>query len=148
MFSNRVDPSTKKVTVQTRTKFALDLSKAQLDLLGGLARASLSWSLAWQDTRQRYRRSCLGPFWISASTGVMVGAMGPLYGALLGQNVSSYLQHLAIGLITWFFISALINEAGSAFVGAGGYTKQVVLPWSFMFSGSSPRMWSCWPAMP
>ena len=118
------------MTVPTGSKFALDLSKAKLDLRGGLDRASLWWSLAWQDTKQRYRRSFLGPFWITVSTGVLVGAMGPLYGALLGQDVASYLQHLAISLIIWFFISAVINEAGSAFVGAEGYIKQVALPLS------------------
>jgi ABC-type polysaccharide/polyol phosphate export permease len=90
----------------------------------------LWWSLAWQDTKQRYRRSFLGPFWITVSTGVLIGAMGPLYGALLGQDVSSYLQHLAISLIIWFFISAMINEAGTVFVGAENYIKQVSLPLS------------------
>lgn len=58
----------------------------------------------------------------------MVAAMGPLYGALLGQSVSSYIQHLAVSLILWSFISATINEAGMVFVGAEGYIKQVALP--------------------
>lgn len=118
------------MTVQAGSKFALDLNKAGLDLRGGLERTSLWWSLAWQDTKQRYRRSFLGPFWITVSTGVLVGAMGPLYGALLGQDVASYLQHLAISMIVWTFISASINEAGVAFVGAEGYIKQVALPLS------------------
>ena len=60
----------------------------------------------------------------------MVAAMGPLYGTLLGQSVSSYIQHLAISLIIWSFISATINEAGMVFVGAEGYIKQVNLPLS------------------
>jgi lipopolysaccharide transport system permease protein len=104
--------------------------KALLDLKRGLLMYSLWWALAWQDTKQRYRRSVLGPFWITASTGVMVAAMGPLYGALLGQNVASYIQHLAISLIIWTFISAVVNEAGTVFVGAEGYIKQVSLPLS------------------
>lgn len=116
--------------MQTVGKFVSDLSKSQLDLLGGLAKAPLWWSLAWQDTKQRYRRSILGPFWITVSTGVLVGAMGPLYGVLLGQNVASYLQHLAISMIIWTFISSSINEAGTAFIGAEGYIKQVALPLS------------------
>lgn len=104
--------------------------KAKRDLLDGWTKAPLWWSLAWQDTKQRYRRSFLGPFWITASTGVLVAAMGPLYGALLGQNIASYLQHLAISLILWTFISSSINEAGSAFVGAENFIKQVALPLS------------------
>lgn len=116
--------------MQTGSKFASDLSKAQLDLLGGLARAPLWWSLAWQDIKQRYHRSFLGPFWITISTGVFVGAMGPLYGALLGQDVSTYLQHVAISFIIWTFISSIINESGTAFIGAEGFIKQIALPLS------------------
>lgn len=106
----------------------MDVSKAKLDLVEGLERAPLWWSLAWQDIKQRYRRSFLGPFWITASTGVLVAAMGPLYGALLGQDIASYLQHLAISFIIWIFISTTIGEAGLVFVGAEGYIKQVALP--------------------
>jgi ABC-type polysaccharide/polyol phosphate export permease len=90
----------------------------------------LWWALAWQDIRQRYRRSVLGPFWITLSTGVMVSAMGPLYGALLGQDIGSYTQHLAVSLILWMFISGSINEAGAVFIGSEGYIKQVALPLS------------------
>ena len=104
--------------------------KASLDLKQGLAMYSLWWALAWQDTKQRYRRSVLGPFWITASTGVLVGAMGPLYGALLEQDLGSYTQHLAVSLILWMFISTSVNEAGTVFVGAEGYIKQVALPLS------------------
>ncbi|NDH69110.1 MAG: hypothetical protein EBY22_14655, partial [Gammaproteobacteria bacterium] len=64
------------------------------------------WVLAWQEIKQRYRRSVIGPFWISLSTAVMVSGMGPLYGILFGQAVSNYVQHLAISLIIWTFISA------------------------------------------
>ena len=88
------------------------------------------WGLAWQEIKQRYSRSLIGPLWITLSTGVMVAAMGPLYGVLLGQDVSSYIQHLAVSLIIWNFISGTINEAGNAFVGSEGYIKQVALPLS------------------
>lgn len=104
--------------------------RALLDVKQGFAMYPLWWALAWQDTKQRYRRSVLGPFWITASTGVMVAAMGPLYGALLGQNVAGYIQHLAVSLIIWTFISASVNEAGTVFVGSEGYIKQVALPLS------------------
>ncbi len=104
--------------------------KALEDLKKGLAMFSLWWALAWQEIRQRYRRSVLGPFWISLSTGVMVAAMGPLYGALLGQNVSNYTQHLAVSIILWMFISTTVNEAGTVFISAEGFIKQIALPLS------------------
>ncbi len=46
-----------------------------LDLAEGLFKWRL-WSLmGWQDIRQRYRRSILGPFWLTLSMGVLVGTM-------------------------------------------------------------------------
>ncbi len=54
--------------------------------------------------------------------------MGPLYGALLKQNVGHYLQHLALSMIIWSFFSAYINESCGAFIGAEDYIRQIKLP--------------------
>ena len=35
----------------------------------------LCWTLGWLDVKLRYRGSVLGPFWLTASTAVMVAAM-------------------------------------------------------------------------
>lgn len=108
----------------------LKLGKARTDLQNGLLKPSLWWALAWLDIKQRYRRSLIGPFWITASTAIMVSAMGPLYGTLLSQNFAAYLPYLAVSLILWNFISTPLNEAGSVFVGAEPYIRQVPLPLS------------------
>lgn len=84
--------------------------------------------LGWQEIKQRYRRSALGPFWITLSTGAMIGGMGPLYGRLLGQDVGSYLPYLGIGLIVWLLIANLLNESCYAFISASGYIQQLRLP--------------------
>jgi len=104
--------------------------KAWRDIVRGLSTYPVWWGLAWLEIKQRYSRSMIGPFWITLSMAIMIGAMGPLYGALFGQNVSSYIQHLAVSLIVWNFISTCINEAGSVFIGAENYIKQVSLPLS------------------
>jgi len=105
-------------------------SKAWKDVMGGLSMYPVWWGLAWLEIKQRYSRSVIGPFWITLSMAIMIGAMGPLYGALFGQKVSSYIQHLAVSLIMWNFISTCINEAGTVFIGAENYIKQVSLPLS------------------
>jgi ABC-type polysaccharide/polyol phosphate export permease len=114
----------------TDSKFSINIKKASFDLTEGIGLFPIWWGLAWLEIKQRYSRSVIGPFWITLSTGVMVAAMGPLYGALLGQNVAGYIQHLAVSLIIWNFISGSINDAGNAFVGAEGYIKQISLPLS------------------
>lgn len=72
----------------------------------------------------------IGPFWITISTGVMVAAMGPLYGQLMGQSIASYFQHLACSMILWAFISGCINESGTTFTAAEALIKQLALPLS------------------
>ena len=84
--------------------------------------------LGWQDIKQRYRRSRIGPFWLTISTGVLLGGMGPLYGKLLQQDVSSYFPYLTVGFVVWMFISGLIVDGCSAFISAEGYIKEVKLP--------------------
>ena len=71
--------------------------------------------LGWQDIRQRYRRSVIGPFWLTISTGVMIAAMGFLYARIFGQDVSTYLPYLAVGLVVWGTISTIVTESCTAF---------------------------------
>ncbi len=45
------------------------------DFADGLARWELWITLGWHDIRQRYRRSAVGPFWLTLSRGAMVGGL-------------------------------------------------------------------------
>ena len=104
------------------------LSVALRDIAQGV-RAWRVWSLlGWQEVRQRYRRSLLGPFWLTLSTGAMVAAVGPLYGRLLNQDVSTYFPYLAISLVLWNFLASLVNDACQSFIAAEAYIRNVKLP--------------------
>ena len=105
-------------------------SLALLDIIQG-ARARYLWGLlGWQDIRRRYRRSVLGPFWLTISMGVLVGALGTLYGALLKVGIADYVPFLAFGFIIWTLISGVITDGCSAFISAESIIKQVGLPLS------------------
>lgn len=98
------------------------------DIIKGISKYQIWFYLSWQDIKLRYRRSVIGPFWITISTGILVLAMGPLYGALLKQEIGPYLQHLSVSMIIWSFISGYINESCTAFIGAEGFIKEVKQP--------------------
>ncbi len=104
--------------------------KATDDIVGGLAHWQLWSLLGWQDIRQRYRRSLIGPFWLTLSMGIMVTALGVLYASLFKIEIGSYLPYLAAGLIVWGFLSTLVTEGCTTFFGAEGIIKQVALPLS------------------
>jgi lipopolysaccharide transport system permease protein len=107
---------------------SLQLGSAIGDLRAGLWRFELWGVLGWHDIRQRYRRSVIGPFWLTISTAVMVGAMGFLYARIFKQEVSSYLPYLAVGLVVWGTISTMVNESCVVFTIAEQIIKQIRLP--------------------
>ena len=103
---------------------------ALADIVHG-ARASHLWGLlGWQDIRRRYRRSMLGPFWLTISMGVLVATLGTLYGALLNVESAVYVPYLALGFIVWTLISGLITDGCTAFITAESIIKQTDLPLS------------------
>ena len=105
-------------------------SLALLDIVEG-ARARYLWGmLGWQDIRRRYRRSVLGPFWLTISMGVLVAALGTLYGALLRVEAAEYVPYLALGFIVWTLISGMITDGCSVFVSAESVIKQTNVPLS------------------
>ena len=54
-------------------------TRAWGDLIDGYRRRELWLHLGWRDIKQKYRRSVLGPFWITIATGTTAVAMGALY---------------------------------------------------------------------
>jgi ABC-type polysaccharide/polyol phosphate export permease len=103
---------------------------AVLDVVDG-ARLWYVWgTLAWHDIRQRYRRSKIGPFWLTISMSVMIGAFGGLYAGLFRTDVVQYLPHVAVGFVVWGFVSGLTNDGCNAFIESQGSIKQVRLPLS------------------
>ena len=105
--------------------YSTGVQKAAEDIRKSLLSYHLWLSLGWQDIRQRYRRSVLGPFWITLSLGVTVVMMGVLYGKLFRQDLRFYLPYLATGMVVWSLISSLINESPTVFIQAEGIIKQI-----------------------
>ena len=84
--------------------------------------------LAWEDVKQAYRRSAIGPFWITASMAVQIGAMGLVFGIIFHTPLYDYLPFLASSLILWSLISGTVTEGCMAFINAEGMIKQLDLP--------------------
>ncbi len=68
--------------------------EALADIGQALARRALWLAMAWQDIRQRYRGSMLGPFWVTINMGIMVGMLSLIYGRLFDTDERQYLPFL------------------------------------------------------
>jgi lipopolysaccharide transport system permease protein len=102
---------------------------ALADVVEGLRMWRLSWILGWLDIRLRYRGSVLGPFWLTLSTAVMIGALGVLYSELFKMEVREYLPFLALSLLLWGFISTLVSDACTCFTQYEGLIRSVRMPY-------------------
>ncbi|WP_185091084.1 galactan export ABC transporter permease subunit Wzm/RfbD [Gordonia oryzae] len=98
------------------------------DLSAGLNARELWLHLGWQDIKQRYRRSLLGPLWITIATGVTAVAMGLLYGELFHMDIKSFLPYVTLGFIFWNFIQNSILEGAEVFSKNEGLIKQLPSP--------------------
>lgn len=105
-------------------------SRAFGDLRQGWKQRPLWGYLGWQDIKQRYRRSVLGPLWISVTMAVVATAMGILYGALFGEDITTFLPYVATGLLIWYFISGCILEGSEVFIANEGLIRFLPAPLS------------------
>ena len=103
---------------------SFDPRGAFADWWSGTRRVGLWATLAWYDTILRYRRSMLGPLWITLSMGIMLLGMGPLYSGLFDVGLRRFYPHLTLGIIFWHFFVASINEGCQVFIVAAPYLKQ------------------------
>jgi ABC-2 type transport system permease protein len=84
------------------------------------------WStLAWNDIKFRYRRTTLGPLWITFGLGATVFSVGIVYGGLFGNELSQYLPYFAAGLIAWTFIGTTLSEGCGTFLTAATIIRAV-----------------------
>lgn len=97
------------------------------------ARAALAgwrlWTMmGWHDVLKRYRRSVLGPFWLTLSMAIMVACLSVIYGSLLRIELSGYVAFLAAGMAIWTFISTTIIEGCFGFLDHEGLIKNIRMP--------------------
>ena len=86
--------------------------------------------LGWYDIKQRYRRSLIGPFWITLSTGVMVCAIGYMFSHIFKSPIDEFLPYFAAGQTVWLFISTQINKSCTTFTQYQSVIKQMSVPLS------------------
>jgi lipopolysaccharide transport system permease protein len=88
---------------------------------------SLAGMLGWQNVRQAYRRSALGPFWITIGMAVQVATMGFVFGLIFKTDLGNYLPFLAVSIVIWGFISSSLNEGTQSFIEGEAIIKQLSL---------------------
>ena len=114
----------------TRAGAQRSVDVAVADVLIGATLWRLWGRMGWNDIRQRYRRSMLGPLWLTASMAVMVVSLGVLYAELFRTPIDEFLPYLCIGLLVWNLVASFMTEGGTIFTASESYIKQIRIPYS------------------
>ncbi len=101
-----------------------------IDHLSALYRAlPMILYFAWGDTRARYRRSVLGPFWLVIGTAIGVAGLSFLWTGLLKMDRASFVPTMAIGIVVWQLISGCVTESPSAFTRNAAVMRNLKTPY-------------------
>ncbi|CCH27505.1 ABC transporter permease [Actinosynnema sp. NPDC047251] len=121
--TSTVDPPAVPPAPDSRT-----FARAFADVRDAWRQRELWGHLGWQDIKQRYRRSVIGPLWITISMGTTALALGLLYSQLLGQELSTFLPYVTVGFIVWNFILGVVTEGTEVFIANEGLIKHLPAP--------------------
>lgn len=100
------------------------------DFCDGLDQWRLWTALGWQEIKLRYRRTVLGPFWVTLTTLLMVVSLGLLWGVLFGQDLTTFFPYVAAGYIVWQTIGFSITESCTLFIDAGDIITSRKVPYT------------------
>jgi lipopolysaccharide transport system permease protein len=84
--------------------------------------------MAILDIKLRYRRSIIGPWWVTISTCILIIMLGFLFSHIFGQTIDTYLPFFGIGFIVWNWMSGQISDAAGGFLQFQGIIKQIKIP--------------------
>lgn len=103
-------------------------TRAWSDIVEGFRQRELWGHLGWQDIKQRYRRSVIGPLWITLSMAITAIGLGLLYSALFNAKIPTFLPYITVGFIVWNFILGCLTEGTETFIRNEGLIKHLPAP--------------------
>jgi ABC-type polysaccharide/polyol phosphate export permease len=84
--------------------------------------------MALSDVRARYKRSVLGPLWLTLGTAGGSAGLGFIWSELFRVDAATFVPTLTAGLILWQFISGIISESTGLFNRQAPIIRNLNLP--------------------
>jgi ABC-type polysaccharide/polyol phosphate export permease len=90
------------------------------DIISGLNQWRVWSSLSRNAIKMQYRRTILGPLWITLQQTIFIITLGYIFAAIQKENFSSFFVYFATGFTFWLLISSFVTSAGHTFTGING----------------------------
>jgi ABC-type polysaccharide/polyol phosphate export permease len=101
------------------------------DLVDCFARLPFAARLALDDIEGRYRRTVLGPLWLTLGQAATIFAMVLVFSGLFNQDPHKFALYLAAGLAIWNFIAGIVTGSPTIWIASKGYLESYDIPWTF-----------------
>jgi ABC-type polysaccharide/polyol phosphate export permease len=101
------------------------------DIIDGFRLTPLWSRLGWEQTIARFRRTVLGPFWLTANLLAISFALAFVFGGLMGTDYRSNFALIIGGILVWNLIGGVLGEASGVFISSSGLMHTMKLPLSF-----------------
>ncbi len=118
------------IEARIQERNASQLAKAINDIKAGLSEWRVWHLLGFNEIKHRYRRSTIGPFWLTLSMGVQAAVMGILFAYLFQSPIDRFLPFLTISLVLWNFLNATIMDGSTTFITSSSFILQSRRPLS------------------
>jgi ABC-2 type transport system permease protein len=118
-----------------------DTREALQDIQLGWQRREGWWALSRQSIKISYRRTTLGPMWITIQQLAFIVGIGLLYSQLFKVESLDMVPLVAFGISLWGLLTSLITGASSNFIQQSQAISSSTLPISFyVFSTVSQQL--------
>jgi ABC-type polysaccharide/polyol phosphate export permease len=104
---------------------------ALLDIRAGWGLRKSWWALSRQSIKVSYRRTALGPLWITLQQITFVVGISLLYSQLFKVKSSDLVPLIAFGITFWQLLTSCVTGASATFIGQSQSIKSSTLPISF-----------------
>jgi ABC-type polysaccharide/polyol phosphate export permease len=106
--------------------------RAAWDIVNGLRRHEIWTRQSVNEVRRRYRRTVLGPTWVTLSLIIFAIVMSFVWAGLFQQEVTKLLPFLLSGLIPWGLMAGIIGEGTGAFLTGEALIKSRQFPYTIL----------------
>jgi ABC-2 type transport system permease protein len=100
------------------------------DIREGLRRRRNWTYLAVENVKNRYRRTVLGPWWLTLQMAVYIVGIGAVFAKLLHEELKTFLPYVAVGFIAFNLLSGLTRAGDDVFVNGASTLKSTRQPLS------------------
>jgi ABC-type polysaccharide/polyol phosphate export permease len=104
------------------------LRAAAADVHEGLRRHQGWRYLASEQVKNSYRRTVLGPWWLTAQQTVYVAGLAFVFSQLFHQDLRTFLPYVAVGFLSYVLLLGLVRNGANVFVGQANVIKSTRQP--------------------